>query len=428
MPKITKHAEFLDTLRGMVTKEGQTKEGNAGTASGVPCTDTHPEKVPESTEHVNKNEQGHPEKNPQDFKQEKGKDGPLHGKKGEDQTAEEKAAEKTACKCGKTPCVCSKEKAAEATPLAGAAQVPDTKAPAVAKDAPNTVSQTAAKTAEDNTENLKLAELGEKLLAAIKEANEKTASKAGTASGVPGHDTKPASMPASTDHVNKNKEGRPEHNPQEFKQEKGKEGPLHGQPAAAVKDVAKTGAAQEDIDKQASFELGRQFCRSFLQTKVASQADMYKEAGRRDFETLIAQAADELDKQQKQAQQNQYYQANTPQARPQTKQAAALYDEQYAEKQAEEAGAQAFYGMMKQAQEEYQAEQIKLAFEQQVAAINAEKDAALKKAAELEAALKDKEASLQKKAEEEKRAQEFHTWGNYVVDQVMTRLQSEAAR
>ena len=62
MPKITKHAEFLDTLRGMVTKEGST----AGTASGVPGQDTNPEKVPESTEHVNKNEQGHPEKNPQE--------------------------------------------------------------------------------------------------------------------------------------------------------------------------------------------------------------------------------------------------------------------------------------------------------------------------------------------------------------------------
>ena len=99
MSKIQKHAEFLDTLRGMVSKEGeaktaeQTKEANQPTASGIPGHDTHPEKTPESTEHVNKNEQGRPEKNPQDFKQEKAKDAPLHaGKKAEEIEAEEKAA------------------------------------------------------------------------------------------------------------------------------------------------------------------------------------------------------------------------------------------------------------------------------------------------------------------------------------------------
>ena len=51
MPKITKHAEFLETLRGMVTKEGQTKEAAVNKeaekpeASGIPGKDTNPAKV-----------------------------------------------------------------------------------------------------------------------------------------------------------------------------------------------------------------------------------------------------------------------------------------------------------------------------------------------------------------------------------------------
>jgi hypothetical protein len=407
MPKIQKHAEFLETLRGMVTKEGQTKEAavtkeaEKPTATGIPGKDTHPEKVPESTEHVNKNEQGRPEKNPQDFKQEKGKDGPLHGK-----TAEELAAEKAAA-----------EKQAAAAP-----QVPSTGAPAGivagAKDAANTTTQ---KKAEDATpaepaapaENLKLAEFGKQLLNMLKAAQAEELAKQAekpTATGVPGKDTHPAKVPESTEHVNKNEEGRPEKNPQEFKQEKGKDAPLHGKQGSAE-------PLQEELDKQASFELGRQFCRNFLQTKVASKQEVYKEAGRRDFESLIAQAAAELDN-QKQAQ-----------AKPvaQTKQASAVVDETYAEKQAEEAGAQAFYSMMKQAQEEYQAEQIKVAFEQRLQAIANEKAAAEKRATDAEAALQTKVAELNKKAEEEKRAAEHQALATYIIENVMSRIKSESA-
>ena len=293
-----------------------------------------------------------------------------------------------------------------------------------AKDAKNEASQKKAEEAPAApTENLKLAELGQQLLQAIKAAQADELNKQAEkpqASGVPGQDTKPASMGAHTDKVNKNEQGHPEKLTQGYEQHPGKDGPLHGKPqneAHASGTKAAEQVSQEELDKQASFELGRQFCRNFLQTKVASQQEVYKEAGRRDFETLIAQAAAELD-QQKQAQQQPV----------QTKQASAVVDESYAEKQAEEAGAQAFYAMMKQAQEEYQAEQVKLAFEQRVQAIAMEKAAAEKRAAELEAQLKAKEAEMQKKAEEEKRAQEFHAWGNYVVDQVLAKLQSEAAR
>ena len=415
MPKITKHAEFLETLRTMVTKEA-----TAGTVTGKPGADTHYTAVSKETEHVNKNEQGHPEKNPQDFKQEASKDKSDPTKK----HSEEQAAEV--------------EKEAKAAP-AGAAQLPDTGKPEVAKDATNKTCQKAAeekpeekaaeakpeekkaeekaaeakpeekKAEEKPEENLKLAELGKQLLDAIKQAQAAPVEKSAEmpkATGKPGADTHPASVSKSTEHVNKNEQGRPENNPQEFKQEKGKDAPLHA--GKKAEDVS-----QEDLDKQASFELGRQFCRSFLQTKVAGNTEVYKEAGRRDFETLIAQAAAELEQEQKQAVQ---------------KQASVVYDEAQAEKLAEEQGAQAFYAMMKQAQEEYQAEQIKQAFDQRISAVAAEKEAALKKAAELEAKLAEKEAAIQKKAEEEKRAQEFHTWGQYVVNEMMDRLSRESSK
>jgi len=396
MPKITKHAEFLDTLRNMVTKEGST----AGQATGVPGHDTHPASTSESTEHVNKNEEGHPEHNPQGYKQEKGKEGPLHvGKNAEDVNTTSKGFVDT-----------------------GAAK------PGTAID--STCEQTSAKKANEEkpAENHKLAELGQLLLDTIQNMQTKEGATAGKATGVPGKDTHPASTSDSTEHVNKNKEGHPENNPQGYKQEKGKEGPLH----------VKASEEATDIDKQASFELGRQFCRSFLQANTTTQQDMYKDAGRKDFETLITQAAAELDqknaqeqgqlaeKQAEEAGVRDFYTVANQMA--QTKQASALYDEQYAEKQAEEAGAQTFHAMMKQAQDEYQANQVKQAFEQQLVAIHNEKVAAEQKAAEFQAQLLERDTTIQKKAEEEKRAQEFHTWGNYVVEQVMEKLRSEPAR
>ena len=69
MAKIQKHAEFMDTLHSMITKQA-----TAGTATGVPGKDTHYQSVSKETEHVDKNKEGKPEHNPQEFKQEKATD------------------------------------------------------------------------------------------------------------------------------------------------------------------------------------------------------------------------------------------------------------------------------------------------------------------------------------------------------------------
>jgi hypothetical protein len=264
------------------------------------------------------------------------------------------------------------------------------------------------------TGNLKLAELGRQLLAAIKTAQAEETTKqaeAPHATGKPGADTHPVSTSEATEHVDKNKEGHPEHNPQEFKQEASKD---KSDPTKKHKKAED----QEEMDKQASYELGRQFCREFMQTKTAaSQVELYKEAGRRDFENLIAQAAAELDTQpQKQAQV--------------VKQAS---EQEYLEKQAEDAGAQAFHTMLKEAQAQYQQQQVAAQFQQVKQAYETQLGAAQFKIAEAQKLAKEasdklaaKEVEMQKKAEDEKRASEFHTWGNFVVNEVLARLERKA--
>lgn len=399
MAKITKHAEFLDTLRGMVNtpKTAEvSKEAEKPTATGKPGADTHFTSISDKHDTINKNEEGKPENNPQEFKQEKAKDPSDPTKK----HAEEEAA--------------AAKEAADKEAQAAKSVLPQTGKPAEAVAAPNELKQKKAEEAPapaaPATENLKLAELGAQLIAAVEAATrQKTAEQAKaaegpTATGKPGADTHFTSISDKHDKVNKNQEGHPEHNPQEFKQEKAKD------PSDPTKKHATVN--NEDIEKDASFELGRQFTRAFLTQFVQEkQASVYKEAGRRDFETLIAQAAAELE-----------------QAEPE-KQAQTMYDETYAqEKQAEEAGAQAFYTLLKQAQEEYQHEQVKVAFEQRLQAIALEKEAAEKRANDLAAKLAEKEAAIEKKAADDKRAEEFAAWSNHTVNTLLEKLRTTPAR
>ena len=391
MAKITKHAAFLEQLHTMVTKEA-----TAGKATGKPGGDTHPVSVSKETEHVDKNKEGHPEHNPQEFKQEKAKD-PSDPTKAGHKSAEETPAPEAA-------------KTAEEVKEA-ALTLPNTAKAEKATEAPNKVEQKEApvKKAEDLSTHEKLAELGKQLLEAVDTLNKQAT--AGTATGKPGADTHYTSVNPKHDHVNKNEEGHPEHNPQEFKQEKAKD----------ESDPTKTHKAAEEqaeLDKEASFALGRTFARTFLASKTAASVDLYKEAGRRDFETLIAQASAELDQEAPKA---------AAPATPVVKQAEEANDEYLQIKQAEEAGAQAFYAMYKQAQEEEQANQIKLAFEQRVNAILAEKTTAEKRAEDLSAKLAAHEVTMQKQAEEARLDAKLATWGGRIVEETIARLKQTPA-
>ena len=382
MAKIEKHAEFMDALHGMITKDA-----TAGKATGKPGADTHYTSVSKETEHVDKNKEGHPEHNPQEFKQEKAKDG-------SDPTKTHKAAEEI------KPEEVSKE----------AAVAPQSVSTAPAKpgvDAPNTIEQTVKK-ANETGSNEKLAQLGQQLLDTINEMNKNAT--AGTATGVPGKDTHYASVGSEHDKVDKNKQGHPEHNPQEFKQEKGKAEPI----------TNKSGEEAElELDKEASFQLGRNFARAFLASKTA-ESNIYKEAGRRDFEALIAQASSELE-----AEAPKKEVKHVGHVAP-VKVAEAQEDVQV--KQAEEAGAQAFYALVKQAQEEEKANQIKWAFDTQINTLLAEKTAAETKANELAVKLATRDAEIQKQAEEAKLDAKFAQWGGRVVDEVIARLKTESTK
>lgn len=381
MAKIEKHAEFLDTLHGMITKEA-----TAGKVTGIPGKDTNPASVGAEHDKVDKNKEGKPEHNPQEVKQEKGKDGPIHGKSAEEAPAPQVVSNATK----------DAPKAAEAT---------------------NTSTQKQA----ESEPNTKLAQLGQQLLDTINEMN-KQANTAGVATGVPGKDTHYASVGSEHDKVNKNNEGKPEHNPQEVKQEQGKAAPItsHGKSAEEL-----------DLDKEASFELGRQFARAFLSNKTATESNINKEAGRRDFEALIAQASAELSAEELKGQATHVYNKAKPSDKVEVahfgKKAEEL-DEELQVKQAEEAGAQAFYTLVKQAQEDEKANQVKLAFEQQWNELNLAKNAAEKRSMELAAKLAERDAEIQKQAEETKLDAKFASWGNAVVEQVIARLKSEPAK
>jgi len=94
---------------------------------------------------------------------------------------------------------------------------------------------------------------------------------------------------------------------------------------------AKKAEVEELASKVASYELGRQFCAALLKSAgaqpVQDENELVKAAGRRDFDLLIAQAAEELENHEKQA----------------------SYDSADLEKQAEEAGAAYFDEVLKQA-------------------------------------------------------------------------------
>ena len=388
--KITKKAEWMTQLRSMVTKEA-----TAGTATGKPGADTHYTSVSKETEHVDKNKEGHPEHNPQEFKQE-----PANDKSDP-----------------------SKTHSGEAKEAAVKPNMPstDVKVEPKKEDATNEVEQFKAKKAEDaipvTATSSELAKLGSQLLAAIESIKTAEASKqsnAGTATGKPGADTHYTSVSKDTEHVDKNKEGHPEHNPQEFKQEPAKD---KSDPSKTHKSDKKAEAqTQEELDKQASFELGRQFCREFLQTKVASQNEIYKQAGRRDFEALIAQAAAELE--QEDVRQSQV---------AKTKVAAVVDDSAALEKQAEEAGAAAFQDMLKQAQVAHQAEQVQAQYNTKIAELNKKAEVAEAARAELAAKLAAHELAAQKKAEEDKLDMKLAAFGGRLVDEVITRLKHESA-
>lgn len=144
--------------------------------------------------------------------------------------------------------------------------------------------------------------------------------------GSPGKDVNSEGVSDEQESVDKNSV-KPENNKQNYSQKPSSDS---SEPVA----TAKQAEVEELAAKVASYELGRQFCEALLKSaaeeeyedfeKVAAEElDMIKEAGRRDFDMMISEAADNL--------------------------SSSLEEEETQLKQAEYAGAAAFDELFKQA-------------------------------------------------------------------------------
>jgi hypothetical protein len=209
------------------------------------------------------------------------------------------------------------------------------------------------KPTEDSAEPLAGAKTANDLGAEILDIIRKQAEAQDSATGKPG-DVKSESVGDDKENVDKNAV-KPENNKQEYKQSPSSDS---SKPVASAK---KAEDSVEDLaQKVASYTLGRQFCAALLKSAGASyqddsfdESEMMKEAGRRDFDLLIAQAADELEGVEKQA------------------------SDEYLEKEAEAAGAAYFDEIIKQAALEEAVEE-----NQQLAAKVAAYEAYIKEAQE----------------------------------------------
>jgi hypothetical protein len=162
------------------------------------------------------------------------------------------------------------------------------------------------------------ADLGAEILDLIR----KEAEAQDKVTGVPGKDTNPEKTDEKHESTDKNDVGADKNKPQTTGEQKDSND--SSEPAKKAQETL-----DELANKTASYNLGREFCAALLKAASAQseqdETQIVKEAGRRDFELLIAQAAADLE--------NEKTAATT----------------QYAEAEAEAAGAAYFEEVLKQA-------------------------------------------------------------------------------
>ncbi len=261
MARLTKKAEILEKLHSLVEKEAALAQTDV---SGKPGVDTDFQSVSDSTETTDKNSVG-PDK--------------LNDK----QKYEQKPATD------------------ESVPVASPKQAEAT---------------------------MDIDKLASDILAQIQEklTNKSAALAQTNISGKPGVDTDIQSVSDATEHTDKNSVGPEKLNDkQKFEQKPSTD------ESAPLKSPKKA-EEEDEATKTASYKLGASFCEALIKRandikaaeQKTQQAEFMKQAGRRDFEVLIAQAAEEIK--------------------------IATAQNEANEKQAEEAGARAFDELYKQAQ------------------------------------------------------------------------------
>jgi hypothetical protein len=148
------------------------------------------------------------------------------------------------------------------------------------------------KPSSDASEPVASAKTAETLGSEILELIRKHADVQDSATGEPCKDTKPEKIDEKHETVNKNEVGADKNTPQTTGEQK--ESKDDSKPVASAKSASEV---EELAAKVASYELGRQFCAALLKAAAAPEQDeraLAKEAGRRDLDLLIAQAAENL--------------------------------------------------------------------------------------------------------------------------------------
>ena len=197
--------------------------------------------------------------------------------------------------------------------------------------------------------------------------------------------------------------------------------PTETAPAVATEVLdPKLAASQEEIDKIASYELGRQFVAAILKQaeekeaidKIAAEIAFFKEAGRREFEALIAQATAELQGE---------------------KLGADAFDTMLQQQtEAQMAGANAFKAILKEAEDLHTAEQARqeyTALLTNIERLNSENETLKQASVELASAraeLLKTSAVLEEKAKEDREAAKFASIAEYLKSEIVKSLKQEA--
>lgn len=357
MTKTAKNQEILQQLHDLVTK---TAGAPKPVATGVPGKEPNSGAVSEKHDTVSQNTVGPEHNTPQNHNQKPSSDPakPTGGKKAEEATSTETAATST-----ETPV---EEKAAATTDTTPVATPAATEA------------------------NPSVEKLGKEILELVQKfANNPVAT------GVPSKDPQWSAVSEKHDTVNQNAV-KPENNTPQ----------AHGQKPATDPAVPVAHAkSAEDAEKVASYELGRLWGELVLKQAYEQQLEQVKEAGRRDFELLVAQAAEQMKS-----------------ASKQTEKTASAVD---LDKQAEEEGAAAFQSLYKQAQVEQAVNQIVAQNEALASKIAAIEKAAQEKEAEFKAALAAKQAELDRREAEEREQQKFAQFASLIENRIIDRIRTD---
>jgi hypothetical protein len=189
------------------------------------------------------------------------------------------------------------------------------------------------KPSEDSSKPLSNAKSASVLGTEILDIIRKQAEAQDSATGAPGY-VKSESVGDDQENVDKNSV-KPESNKQDYGQKASTD---DSKPLAS----AKKAEVEELAAKVASYELGRQFCAALLKAagdnSQDDEAELMKQAGRRDFDLLISEAAENLEAQAEDEEEEMEAQAEDE-----------YEEEEHQIKQAEEAGAAYFDELLKQA-------------------------------------------------------------------------------